>query len=61
MMPSCNTLLVLLLPWVWSISSWLLQQSAAIAPYLGQLKRNEILVYGVMWVDLESIMLSKGS
>ena len=29
-------LLGFLLPWVWGISSWLLQQSAAIAPYLGQ-------------------------
>ena len=25
-----------LLPWAWGISSWLLQQSAAIAPYLGR-------------------------
>ena len=29
-------LLGFLLPWVWGISSWLLQQSAAIAPYLRQ-------------------------
>ena len=28
-------LLGFLLPWAWGISSWLLQQSAAIAPYLG--------------------------
>ena len=25
-----------LLPWMWGISSWLLQQSAAAAPYLGR-------------------------
>ena len=25
-----------LLPWAWGISSWVLQQSAAIAPYLGR-------------------------
>ena len=46
-------LLGFLLPWMWGISSWLLQQSAAAAPYPGQgvyhiknnsivLKRNEI-------------------
>ena len=29
-------LLVFLLPWAWGISSWLLQQSTAAAPYLGQ-------------------------
>ena len=29
-------LLGFLLPWAWGISSWLLQQSAAIAPYLGR-------------------------
>ena len=29
-------LLVFLLPWMWGISSRLLQQSAAAAPYLGQ-------------------------
>ena len=29
-------LLGFLLPWAWSISSWLLQKSAAAAPYLGQ-------------------------
>jgi len=28
-------LLEFLLPWMWGISSWLLQQSAAAAPYLG--------------------------
>ena len=28
-------LLGFLLPWTWDISSWLLQQSAATAPYLG--------------------------
>ena len=31
-----TVLLGFLLPWAWGISSWLLQQSAAIAPYLGQ-------------------------
>ena len=31
-----TTLLGFLLPWAWGISSWLLQQSAAIAPYLGR-------------------------
>ena len=30
-----NILLGLLLPWAWDISSWLLQQGAAAAPYLG--------------------------
>ena len=45
-MPSCNTYhltwvsLTLdvgyLLPWTWGISSWLIQQSAAAAPYLGE-------------------------
>ena len=29
-------LLGFLLPWMWGISSWLLQQSTAAAPYLGQ-------------------------
>ena len=29
-------LLGFLLPWIWGISSWLLQQSAATAPYLGR-------------------------
>ena len=29
-------LLGFLLPWAWGISSWLFQQSAAIAPYLGR-------------------------
>ena len=29
-------LLGFLLPWAWGISSWLLQQSTAIAPYLGR-------------------------
>ena len=29
-------LLGFLLPWMWGISSWLLQQSAATAPYLGR-------------------------
>ena len=29
-------LLGFLLPWAWGISSWLLQQSAATAPYLGR-------------------------
>ena len=29
-------LLGFLLPWTWGISSWLLQQSAASAPYLGR-------------------------
>ena len=29
-------LLGFLLPWAWGISSWLLQQSAAAAPYLGR-------------------------
>ena len=34
-MPSRNTILLrFLLPWTWGISSWLLQQSAATAPYL---------------------------
>ena len=31
-----TVLLGFLLPWKWGISSWLLQQSAAAAPYLGQ-------------------------
>ena len=31
-----TVLLGFLLPWTWSISSWLLQQSAAAAPYLGR-------------------------
>ena len=31
-----TVLLGFLLPWSWGISSWLLQQSAAIAPYLGR-------------------------
>ena len=37
-MPSCNTyhLTWFLLPWAWGISSRLLQQSTAIAPYLGR-------------------------
>ena len=37
-MPSCNTyhLTWVFLPWAWGISSRLLQQSAAAAPYLGQ-------------------------
>ena len=37
LMPSCNTYRVFgfLLPWAWGISSRLLQQSAAAAPYLG--------------------------
>ena len=30
-----TVLLGFLLPWAWGISSWLLQQSAAFAPYLG--------------------------
>ena len=30
-----TVLLGFLLPWMWGISSWLLQQSAAAAPYLG--------------------------
>ena len=30
-----TVLLGLLLPWTWGISSWLLQQSTAAAPYLG--------------------------
>ena len=35
LMPSCNTYrLGFLLPWAWGISSWLVQQSAGIAPYL---------------------------
>ena len=35
-MPSLSACLLLgfLLPWMWGISSWLLQQSAAAAPYL---------------------------
>ena len=37
LIPSCNTYrLGFLLPWAWGISSRLLQQSAAIAPYLGR-------------------------
>ena len=36
LMPSLNTILLrFLLPWTWGISSWLLQQSTAAAPYLG--------------------------
>ena len=37
-MPSLNTTVLLgfLLTWTWGISSWLLQQSAAAVPYLGQ-------------------------
>ena len=31
-----TVLLGFLLPWTWDISSWLLQQSEAAAPYLGQ-------------------------
>ena len=31
-----TVLLGFLLPWTWGISSWLLQQSAAAAPYLGR-------------------------
>ena len=31
-----TVLLGFLLPWAWGFSSWLLQQSAAIAPYLGR-------------------------
>ena len=31
-----TVLLGSLLPWTWGISSWLLQQSTAAAPYLGQ-------------------------
>ena len=31
-----SILLGFLLPWAWGISSWLLQQSAAAAPYLGR-------------------------
>ena len=31
-----TVLLGFLLPWTWGISSWLLQESAASAPYLGQ-------------------------
>ena len=31
-----TVLLGFLLPWTWYISSWMLQQSAATAPYLGQ-------------------------
>ena len=34
--PRCTFLLGFLLPWAWGISSWLLQQSAAIAAYLGR-------------------------
>ena len=30
-----TVLLGFLLPWTWGISSWLLQQSAAVAPYIG--------------------------
>ena len=33
-------LLGFLLPWTWSISSWLLQQSTATAPYLGHGKSS---------------------
>ena len=38
LMPSCNTTILLgfLLPWAWGISSRLLQQSTAAAPYLGR-------------------------
>ena len=37
-MPSHNTYIALgfLFPWTWGIPSWLLQQSAATAPYLGR-------------------------
>ena len=31
-----TTLRGFLLPWIWGISSWLLQQSTATAPYLGR-------------------------
>ena len=31
----CTVFLRFLLPWMWGISSWLLQQSSAAAPYLG--------------------------
>ena len=31
-----TVLLGFLLPWMWGVSSWLLQQSAATAPYLGR-------------------------
>ena len=31
-----TVLLGFLLPWTWGISSWLLQQSAATAPYLDE-------------------------
>ena len=34
-LPTSTALLVFLLTWTWGISSWLLQKSAATAPYLG--------------------------
>ena len=35
-------LLGFLLPWTWGISSQLLQQSAAVAPYLGQVAHPDL-------------------
>ena len=43
-------LLGFLLPWVWGISSWLLQQSAAAAPYLGRgVSPHRRLSWPSMW------------
>ena len=44
-MPSCNTYrLGFLLPWTWDISSRLLQQSAAAAPYFETVLSRKVLV-----------------
>ena len=36
-----TVLLGFLLPWTWGISSWLLQQSTAAAPYLGRASKKQ--------------------
>ena len=45
-----TVLLGFLLSWVWGISSWLLQQSTAIAPYLGQgVSYNDYGTLNIIW------------
>ena len=48
-------LLGFLLPWAWGISSWLLQQSAAIAPYPGRGNAEEAVVEW-FYEDLQDLL-----
>ena len=51
-------LLRFLLPWMWGISSWLLQQIAATAPYLGRgVSPHSHICYIYIYIIFETVIV----